>query len=253
MIDQYINKIINADCLDILRTLPDKCIDLVLTDPPYGTTNCKWDSVVSFDNLWRELKRVRKDNCAILIFGQEPFSSYLRLSNIAEYKYDWKYQKVLPTGYLNAKKQPMRCYEDVCVFYGKQPVYNPQKTTGHKNKKTHSVYSKENDGSRVYGKEKRDIYYNSSERYPVDIQVFNNGVQKDKIHPTQKPVSLFEYLILTYSNENDIVLDCFSGSGTMAVACHNLHRRFICIEKDPEYWQASVERLENVQRQLLLF
>lgn len=251
--EQYINKIINADCLDILKQLPDKCVDLVLTDPPYGTTNCKWDSIVPFDDLWRELKRVRKDNCAIVIFGQEPFSSHLRLSNISEYKYDWKYKKTLPTGHLNAKKQPMKSYEDVCVFYKQLPTYNPQKTTGHNRKFFHKIVSIENDGSHVYGKEKCDTIYDSTERYPIDIQEFNNADRTSLIHPTQKPVELFTYLINTYSNENDLVLDCFSGSGTTAVACHNLKRRFICIEKDPEYAKASQARLEQAQRQQTLF
>ena len=257
--DEYINQIINADCLDILRQLPDKCIDLVLTDPPYGTTSCKWDSVIPFEPMWRELKRLIKDNGAICLFGAEPFSSALRMSNLEMFKYDWIWVKNNAVGFVNAKLKPMNKHEIISVFSrGKTSngnrnnmVYYPQglepfgKITRSGNKK-----SKDNTYYRPSQTSVTTGVYQEFTNYPTTV--LNFAKENNAIHPTQKPVKLMEYLIRTYTQENEIVLDFCSGSGTTAVACHNLQRRFICIEKDPDYWAASVKRLEEIQKQGVL-
>lgn len=185
-----------GDCLELMKALPDYSIDMVLCDLPYGTTQCKWDAIIPFDPLWEQYHRIVKSNGAILLFGAEPFSSHLRLSNLKEYKYDWVWDKVKGTGFLNAKKQPMRCHEIISVFYRKQCCYNPQKTLGHPKKKSYRAASLQTD---VYGRTKNDSLYESSERYPRSIQVFSTDTQKSALHPTQKPIALLEYLIRTYS------------------------------------------------------
>ena len=235
--------LLHGDCLEIMKSIPDKSIDLVLTDPPYGTTACKWDSVIPFEPMWKELKRIRKDNAAICLFGSEPFSSHLRMSNIKEFKYDWIWNKKLPTNHLNAKKQPLRLCELISVFYIKQCFYAPIKTTGHKRKTATTKYEKKNLGEQVYGNEKRNTFYDSSERYPNGLIEFSNA-DKRVVHPTQKPVALLEYLIKTYTLENETVLDFTMGSGSTGVACKNLNRNFIGIEKDDKYFEIAQKRIE---------
>lgn len=232
-------KLYNSDCLSSMKYIPDKSIDMILCDPPYGTTHCKWDSVIPFEPMWKELNRIIKDDGAILLFGAEPFSSCLRMSNINNYKYDWIWDKVASTGFLNSKKQPLRCYENISVFYKKQCTYNPQLTTGHKRKISYKKYDK----TEVYGKQNKSIFYDSTERYPRNIQVFSRDTQKSCFHPTQKPIALLEFLIKTYTNENEIVLDFAMGSGSTGVACKNLHRNFIGIEIDKTYFDIAVSRI----------
>lgn len=248
--EQYINKIINADCLDILKQLPDKCVDLVLTDPPYGTTACKWDKVVSIEQLWAELKRIIKNNGCIIICGSEPFSSMVRTSNLKMYRYDWIWEKTKYSNFLCLKNQPAKNYENLMVFYNHIPTYNPQMLKG--KPYTEKGNRKQNSNQQKLGVKQISPKQNNGTRYPNQT-IFSPNGNNFNIHPTQKPIALFEYMVKTYTNENDLVLDCFSGSGTTAVACHNLKRRFICIEKDPEYWKASCERLEQAQRQQTLF
>lgn len=249
--EKYINQIIHADCMDILKQLPDKCIDAIICDLPYGTTACSWDSIIPFDKLWEQYKRIRKDNTPIVLFGSEPFSTYLRMSNIKEYKYDWYYLKERGTGFANSNKQPMRRIENVCVFYKEQPYYNSEGEKLIKPYK-HALPIYLSDSDRVQGSNNGDInnrkyaYYEYSKKH--NVLEFSRKT-KDGEHPTQKPIKLLEYLINTYSNEGDLILDNCSGSGSLAVACHNLKRRFICIEKDYDYWKASVERLKNAQAQ----
>ena len=262
--EQYINKIINADCLDILKQLPDNCVDLVLTDPPYGTTACKWDLVVPFDLLWAQLNRIIKDNGAIVMCGQEPFSTHLRMSNINDWRYDYVWVKQKGTDFVNANKKPMKYHELIHVFYKRQPTFNIQwmerksdriKQAQKNNYKGFRVYSESmpcNSAETSIDFNKYDPHKKRQGSVIYCSSVVSNSKEKQP-HPTQKPVFLMELMIKTYSNENDLVLDCFSGSGTTAVACHNLKRRFICIEKDPEYWRLSCERLEQAQRQQMLF
>jgi len=239
-------ELLHGDCLELMKNIPDRSIDLVLTDPPYGTTACKWDSVIPFEPMWKELKRIRKDNAAICLFGSEPFSSHLRMSNIKEFKYDWIWNKKLPTNHLNAKKQPLRLCELISVFYIKQCFYAPIKTIGHKRKTATTKYEKKNLGEQVYGNEKRNTFYDSAERYPNGLIEFSNA-DKRVVHPTQKPVALLEYLIKTYTLENETVLDFTAGSFSTAVACINTSRNFIGIEKEESYFEIGKKRVKEAQ------
>ena len=207
-----------------------------------STTACKWDTIIPFEPLWEQYERVIKDNGAIVLFGCEPFSSYLRISNLKLYKYDWVWDKIKGTGFLNAKKQPMRNHELISVFYKKQCLYNPQKTFGHLNKKSYRSKHLQTD---VYGNMNNNYTYESTERYPRSIQVFQTDTQNSSLHPTQKPVALFEYLIKTYTNEGETVLDNCIGSGTTAIAALNTGRFFIGIEKDEHYYQVATNRVQE--------
>ena len=233
----------HGDCLELMKDIPNKSIDMILCDLPYGTTQCKWDSIIPFKPLWEQYNRIIKDNGAILLFSSQPFTSSLIMSNIKMFKYEWIWQKTHPKGHLNAKKMPMRAHENIEVFYRKPPTYNPQMTHGHKKKKEKTNYIRESNGDSCYGREVRNTSYDSTDRYPLDVQVFSNGNQSKKMHPTQKPVELLEYLIKTYTNEGDLVLDNCMGSGTTGVACCNLNRRFIGIEKEDIYFQIAKERI----------
>jgi DNA modification methylase len=238
------------DCMEGMKELPSKSVDMVLCDLPYGTTQCKWDVIIPFEALWEQYKRIVKDNGAIVLFGAEPFSSMLRLSNLKMYKYDWVWDKIKGTGFLNAKKQPMRNHELLHVFYKNQCTYNPQKTEGHKRKQSYRRKELQTD---VYGEMKNDYTYDSSERYPRSIQIFSTDTQNSSFHPTQKPVALCEYMILTYTNVGETVLDNCMGSGTTAVACINTNRNYIGFELDEDYFKAATERLEAAKSQMRLF
>lgn len=238
----------HGDCLELMKLIPDKSIDLVLTDPPYGTTQCKWDAVIEFDPLWKELKRIVKDKGAIVMFAAQPFTALLIASNLQMYKYNWIWKKNKSTGFLNSKKQPLRNYEDIVVFYRKQCLYNPQKTQGHK--PTNSYTKHTSDGSTL-GKTKIGIKGGgSTERYPTSVlefKVVNQDGTSDggNFHPTQKPVALLEYLIKTYTSEGQVVLDFTMGSGSTGVACKNLNRNFIGIELDDKYFQIAKDRINK--------
>jgi DNA modification methylase len=230
-----------GDCLEIMKTIPDGSIDAVITDPPYGTTACKWDSVIDFDLMWEQLNRIIKPNGAIVLFGSEPFSSALRMSNIKNYKYDWIWEKSRKTGHLNAKKMPLMINENISVFYKKQPTYNPQGLIKcNKIKKNTEGRKKAN----VFGDTLKDEHLQTKTNYPTRIIKFANEHNVGK-HPTQKPVPLMEYLIKTYTNENETVLDFTMGSGTTGVASKNLNRNFIGIEMDDIYFNIAKERINN--------
>lgn len=239
MVVNIIN-LIHGDCLEEMQYIQDKSIDMILCDLPYGSTQCKWDVVIPFDKLWQQYNRIVKDNGAVVLFCTEPFGSKLRLSNLKDYKYDWIWDKVKGTGFLNAKRQPMRNHELISVFYKKQCTYNPQKTYGHKKKKS---YRSKNLLTDVYGKWNNDNLYESTERYPRSIQVFSTDTQNSSLHPTQKPVALLEYLIKTYTNEGETVLDNCMGSGSTGVACVNTNRNFIGIELDDKYFDIAKQRI----------
>jgi len=246
------NKIIQGDCLEVMKDIPDGSVDMILADLPYGTTACKWDTIIPFEPLWEQYKRIIKPNGAIVLMANEPFTSLLICSNIGEFKYRVVWKKNKATGFLNAKKQPLRCIEDICVFYKSQPTYNPQKTTGHK--PVNSFTKHTSDGDTV-GKTKTGISGGGqTDRYPtnfVDFKVVNNDGSSEegkKVHPTQKPVALMEYLIKTYTNEGDLVLDNVAGSGTTGVACQNLNRNFILIEQEPEYIEIINKRLKELTK-----
>lgn len=242
-------KLLCGDCLELMNDIEDKSIDCIICDLPYGTTKCKWDVVIPFDKLWEQYNRIIKDNGAIILFGTEPFSSELRLSNKSDYKYDIYWVKEKPTNFMQVKKRVGKLTENICVFYKKQCTYNPQmvKYNGKKvtnkpsetNAKFKSIVASNSPTMQI--KPYKDIGY----RYPCDILNIRREKLGSTVHPTQKPVALLEYLIKTYTNENDIVLDNCMGSGTCGVACKILNRNFIGIEKDEKYFEIAKERIEN--------
>ena len=233
-------KLYNDDCLKILPIIPDKSIDLILTDPPYGTTACKWDTVIPFEPMWKELKRIAKDNSAIALFGSEPFSSHLRISNLTWFKYDWIWQKQQGTNPLSVNYMPLKDYEIISIFYKNKPTYNPQMTFGKPYKSYKSTIKKIGE---VYGSQKSQHRDNpKGTRFPKMVLYFKT---ERGLHPTQKPVALLEYLIKTYTNENHTVLDFTMGSGTTGLACKNLNRNFIGIELDKQYFDIAKQRIES--------
>ena len=236
----------HGDCLEIMDKLIEKGVkvDAIITDPPYGTTACKWDTIIPFDEMWERLNKLIKDNGAIVLFGSEPFSSKLRCSNLKNYKYDWVWNKKLAGNGILAKKQPLKIHENVIVFNSK--IYIPQMTTGKLRKKlTNNLKISEiNGGDGV----KRATETFNDQYYPTSIQEFSMAnLRRNRLHPTQKPVDLLEYLIKTYTNENEIVLDFTMGSGSTGVACINTNRKFIGIELDDNYFNIAKKRIENAQ------
>jgi len=243
-----INEIWLGDCLELMKNIPDKSVDMVLCDLPYGSTKCKWDVIIPFEPLWEQYKRICKDDCAILLFGQTPFDKLLGCSNLEMLKYEWIWEKTQSTGFLNAKKMPMKAHENILVFYKSPPTYNPQKTTGHKPINSYTKKADVQNKTTVYGNVKNDVSGGGeTDRYPRSVQIFSSDKQKNKlngtIHATQKPVALCEYLIKTYTNEGEVVLDNCAGSGTTLVAAKNLNRQFIGIEKEEEYYKICLKRL----------
>lgn len=234
-----------GDCLDILPTIESGTVDMVLTDLPYGTTQNQWDSVIDLDRLWPELLRVTKASAAIVMTAQTPFDKVLGMSKLDLLRYEWIWEKTSATGHLNAKRMPMKAHENVLVFYRKLPTYHPQMTAGHARKSKPEVIARARETSRFSENYGRHIHkgYDSTERYPRSVLLFPTDKQKLAIHPTQKPVALFEYLIATYTNPGDLVLDVAGGSATTAVAARSLDRRSIVIEKDADYFQAALDRV----------
>ena len=236
-----LNKIYNEDCLEGMKRMPDKSVDMILCDLPYGTTACKWDEVIPFDLLWEQYKRIIKDNGAIVLTASQPFTTKLIASNYEMFRYSWVWEKSYSTGFMNANKMPLKNIEDVTVFYKRLPTYNPQgiievnkKQVRKKDKKT-TIYNdmgiKEGSNTQKYT------------NYPK--QIIKTTTKEKTIHPTQKPVALFEYLIKTYTNEGETVLDNCMGSGTTGVACLNTNRRFIGMELDEEYYNIATNRIKN--------
>lgn len=236
--------VILGDCLDKMTVIEDKSIDMILCDLPYEVTaRNAWDIIIPFDKLWQHYKRVAKDNAAIVLTATQPFASKLVLSNLEWFKYEWVWRKQQGTGFLNAKKQPLRNHEQILIFYKSQPTYNPQFTEG----KPYTC--KQGRESLNYGKiTPNHITENNGTRYP--LTVMDCKYDKNKLHPTQKPLALFEYLIKTYTNEGDTILDNCAGSFTTFVACDNLNRRCICIEKEEKYFQLGLNRI-NENRKIL--
>ena len=235
----------NGDCLEVMKNIPSKSVDMILCDLPYGTTACKWDTVIPFGPLWEQYNRIIKYNGAIVLFGSEPFSSALRMSNIKNFKYDWIWDKVNRyTGYGSCKYAPLKRYEIVSVFYKSKPTYNPQMMQGKPYKKTGDYSSK------IYGTDKVKKHgKNNGERYPFNILQYKGDDKKNGfLHPTQKPIALLEYLIKTYTNEGDVVLDNCMGSGSTGVACVNTNRDFIGIELDKDYFNIAKQRITGNQK-----
>lgn len=246
-----------GDCLELMPQIPDGSVDMICTDLPYGSTKCKWDVIIPFDKLWEQYNRIIKPNGAILLFGNEPFSSSLRISNLMNYKYDWYWQKDKAANFLFGNKMPLKVIEIISVFYSNQPTYNPQKEIRpggkHKgslyknpSKITHNVKAVMGDSWKETEMDETQNYhgkdYEADKLLPKQLIYFSRE-QRGKIHPTQKPVSLIEYLIRTYTLESETVLDSCAGSFTTAIACINTNRKYICIERDPTYFEIGRQRI----------
>lgn len=230
---------------DILPQIESKSVRLIFCDFPYNTTKVSWDkNVINLEIFWREANRILLDNGVVVATCQFPFTAILAMSNLKNLRYDWVYQKTHPTGHLNAKKMPMKSHENVLVFYNKLPLYNPQKTQGHKRKVSSAKHKEAMNSidSEVYNKGQKATSYDSTERYPLSVQAFPSDKQKSAINPTQKPEALLEYLIKTYTNEGDTVLDPTRGSNTTGVVADRLNRKYIGIEMDEEQFKLGLER-----------
>lgn len=234
------NKVIQGDCLEVMKDIPDKSIDMILCDLPYGTTACKWDTIIPFEPLWEQYKRVIKDNGAIVLTASQPFTSALVMSNVKMFKYEWIWNKVTGRGHLVAKFRPMAQHENIIVFGNGKVTYNPQMVLMDKPQKGKSMESSRTSIMGGHTTKESEVIIRTH-KYPKTI--ITQGVDGKYVHPTQKPVALFEYLIRTYTNEGDLVLDNCAGSGTTGVACKNLNRNYILIEKDPEYIDIINKRL----------
>lgn len=238
------NKVYNTDCIEGMRQIADKSIDLILTDLPYGVTDCKWDNIIPFADMWEQYNRIIKDNGAIVLFSVQPFTTKLIQSNLKHFRYCWYWKKNNKTGFTFAKYQPMRCIEDICVFYKQAPTYNPQgvkriengRVRKKNNAKQDSIYK-----TKTLMKEFKQQFTN----YPVHLLQFDNEAtsNKNRLHPTQKPLALCEYLINTYTNAGDVVLDSCAGSGTTLLAAANTGRQYIGFETSKEYYEIIVKRL----------
>lgn len=238
-------KLLNGNCLQLMKNIPDKSIDMILCDLPFNTTRNQWDIAIPLETLWQSYNRIIKDNGAIVLFAQTPFNIILGNSNLKMLKYEWIWEKDNATGFLNAKKMPLKIHENILVFYKKLPLYNPQMRTGFKPYKCKQGRHSSNYGDYQEG----HITESNGERYPIDIVKFNRD--KDKLHPTQKPVALLEYLIKTYTNKNEIVLDNCMGSGSTGIACLNTNRTFIGMELNEDYFNIAKERIEKREKELL--
>ena len=243
-------EILLGDCLELMKDIPNGSIDMILCDLPYGVTACKWDTIIPFDKLWEQYERIIKPNGAIVLFGSQPFTSALVMSNPKMFKYEWIWEAHKGKNPMLAKIQPMKIHESVLVFGEGKIIYNPQMTSGkpykqrgeHNKLKSHNIYA----AGRAVGYAKD---FDSSKRYPVTKLYFSNHNQKgNSFHPTQKPVALFEYLIKTYTNEGELVLDNTAGSGTTAIACSNTNRQFIVMEKEQKYYDIILKRVADFNK-----
>lgn len=234
------NTVLHGDCLELMKNIPDKSVDFICIDPPYGMTACKWDSIVSFDLLWNEFNRIGKNGYVCAIFGSQPFTTLVISSNIKKFKYCWYWNKNQGTNFFHAKRMPIRKVEEISIFGGKH--YYPQITDGHV--PTNSARGVSN-GKTYHGSNKRNYEGGNTTRFPDNILNFKCVDNYSRIHSSQKPVELLEYLVKTYTNENEVVLDCFAGSGTTLVAAKNTNRRYIGIEKEREYFEYCLTRLKK--------
>jgi DNA modification methylase len=244
--------LINGDCLDLLETIEAGSVDAIIADLPYGTTACKWDAVIPFEPMWREFRRVTKPNAAIVLTASQPFTSALGASNIAALRYSWVWRKSRPTGQMNAKRMPLKDAEDVLVFYRAAPTYNPQGTRSHGvTQRNTAGRIKRSSVANNGGQLSAPAYLQEATNYPRQVLDFPSVHNVGAFHPTQKPVDLMEYLIRTYTNEGEVVLDPTMGSGTTGVACVNTGRRFIGIERDADYFAIAQRRIAEAMPSLL--
>ena len=240
------NKLFKGDCIDVMKTIPDDSVDMIFTDLPYGTTRNKWDSIVPLDEMWEQYDRIIKSGGAVCLFSQQPFTSKLINSNINNFRYEWVIEKDNATGFLNARRMPLKAHDNVVVFYDKLPLYNPQFTEG-------KPYKVKNHGNSTnYGAYKVEYEsINDGKRFPRDVVKFNTKIQNGTVHPTQKAINVLEYFIKTYTNEGETVLDSCMGSGSTGVACMNLNRDFVGIEKEPEYFNIAKDRILKAKKENL--
>lgn len=263
---EILNTPINDDCFNVFPSIADKSVDLIFCDLPYGSTNCSWDSVLDLESLWAQYNRIIKDDGVILLYAQTPFDKVLGASNLKMLRYEWIWEKTQATGHLNAKRMPMKAHENILVFYKDKPskvgnksferTFNYIKTYGHKRKVSSAknrgaCISRRNDTDNIYNNEYPDKIegYDSTERFPRSVLKFKSDKQKSTLHKTQKPLALTEYIIKTYSNEEDVVLDNCAGSFVVAEACNTLKRNWICIEKDTKIFNNAIKerKLCNTQ------
>jgi DNA modification methylase len=238
-------RLLQGDCIEMMKTLPDKSVDAIITDPPYGTTACKWDTVIPLEPMWEQLKRIIKPNGAIVLFGSEPFSSALRMSNIKNYKYDWIWEKEQGSNYATVKYMPFKVTENISIFASNKCTYNPQMEKGKPYKDNARTRNLEHSTKNTIKKE----IINLGTRYPRNKLYFQNDTKKGfSLHPTQKPVALLEYLIKTYTNEGETVLDFTAGSGTLGVSAINTNRNAILIERDAEYFKIIEKRISEAEQ-----
>ena len=238
--EQY--ELIHGDCIEVLPLIPTASVDMILTDLPYGSTKNEWDHVLDLDALWKEYERVIKDNGVIALWAQSPFDKVLACSNLKHYRYEWVIEKTSATGFLNAHKMPMKAHEQILIFYKKLPTYNPQMSHGHVRKVSTAEHKRNSKVTTNYGKHGL-TGYDSTDRYPRDVLRFKWDKQKSSLSPTQKPVAACEYMIRTYTNVGDTILDSCMGSGTTGVAAMNLGRKFIGIEIDPDMYEIASARI----------
>lgn len=236
-----------GDALDVLPLLAEEGItaDMVLSDPPYGTTHCRWDAVIDIPGMWNAVQGISRPDTPVLLFCQHPFTSLLGSSNLRRLRYAWVWEKTQATGFLNAGRMPMKAHEDILVFYDRLPKYHPIKTDGHRRKVVMAEHQRKCDAGEIYRKHDNFRDYISTERYPRSVLKFKTDKQRSCLHATQKPVALLEYLIRTYTDEGDIVLDFAMGSGSTAVACRNTGRRFVGVEIDREIFQTALNRITH--------
>lgn len=232
-------KLYKGDCLEVMKGIPNESVDMILCDLPYGTTKCKWDNIIPFDKLWEQYNRIIKNNGAIVLFGSQPFTSLLVTSNIKDFRYEIIWEKEQAVNFAFQKKQIGKVHENICVFYKKQPTYNPQMREGFKPQRTGSEMNVLSH-PRIRGGNQRE---DKTDRYPISIVKFNRD--RLRLHPTCKPIKLIEFLIKTYTNENETVLDNCMGSGSTGIACLNTNRRFIGIEKDDNYFEIAKKRIDE--------
>jgi DNA modification methylase len=230
-------QLFHGDCLEVMAGMEAQSVDSIVCDPPYGTTACKWDSVIPFEPMWDAIKHVLKPKGAVVLFGSQPFTSALVMSNVEWFKYCWVWSKSKATGHLDANNRPMKAHEDICVFCEGATIYNPQMTKGKVHHRGQKAQSKQ---TTVYGDFSFSLYY-SDEHFPQSVVRFNTV--ENAIHPTQKPVALLEYLIRTYTNEGDTVLDFTMGSGTTGVAAMHTGRKFIGVEMEADYFRIAQQRI----------
>lgn len=238
-----INKIYCMDAIEFMKQIEDKSVDMILCDLPYGTTNCSWDSILPLRELWEQYMRIIKENGAIVLTASQPFTSKVIISNLEFFRYEWIWEKSKASNFLDAKKRPLKSHENILVFYNKLPIYNPQMTIGKPYDKGIEKRKRVEVFHDMKGNNK--LINESGNRFPKSIIYFRTAESEGKFHPTQKPIALFEYLIKTYTNEQDLVLDCCVGSGTTAVACKQLNRNFICNDNNEDYVEIANKRLKE--------